>query len=86
MYDYIIRRVLLIAEYIVDNKATVRAAGEHFNVSKSTVHSDMIKRLKAIDEEMYNKVREVLEFNYSVRHIRGGESTKQLYVKESRSK
>lgn len=82
MYRYIEDRVLKIAEYIADNKATVRAAGEYFGVSKSTVHSDMTLRLKDLDEELYERVRVVLEYNLSVRHLRGGESTKQLYIKK----
>lgn len=31
-------RAVILAEYIIENKATVRAAAKHFGVSKSTVH------------------------------------------------
>ena len=32
-------RVVNIANYIIENKSTVRAAAKVFNVSKSTVHT-----------------------------------------------
>ncbi len=37
--DYISARAILLAEYIIENKATVRKAAQQFNVSKSTVHT-----------------------------------------------
>ncbi|MBS3949284.1 MAG: sporulation transcriptional regulator SpoIIID [Peptococcaceae bacterium] len=43
MNDHIYERVLEIAKYIADTKATVRAAADHFNVSKSTVHMVVTK-------------------------------------------
>ncbi len=33
------RRAVELAEYIIENKATVRAAAKNFGVSKSTVHT-----------------------------------------------
>ena len=41
MKDYIEDRVIEIAEYIIDNHSTVRAAAKVFNVSKSTVHTEV---------------------------------------------
>ena len=32
-----------LAEYIIENKATVRAAAKKFGISKSTVHMVMVK-------------------------------------------
>lgn len=32
-----------LALYIVENKATVRAAAQKFGISKSTVHMDVVK-------------------------------------------
>jgi len=31
-------RAVILGRYILENKATVRAAAKHFGVSKSTVH------------------------------------------------
>ena len=41
--EYIEERVLLIAQYIIDNNATVRQAAKYFGVSKSTVHVEVTK-------------------------------------------
>ena len=41
-------RAVILGEYIVRQKATVRAAAEWFGVSKSTVHKDVSERLEHI--------------------------------------
>ena len=72
-------RAVELAEYIVENKATVRAAAKCFGVSKSTVHMDVAKRLCKLNPQLYAQVREVLEVNKAQRHIRGGLATKEKY-------
>lgn len=72
-------RACRLAEWIIENKATVRAAAARFGVSKSTVHKDMTERLKEIDRLKYEKVRLVLEQNKAERHIRGGDATRRKY-------
>jgi len=57
----------------------VRAIANEFNISKSSVHKVLTKDLKRIDIILYNKCKKVLEYNKSVRHIRGGISTKNKY-------
>ena len=74
-------RVLREAEYIVENKATVRSTAKVFHFSKSTVHKDITERLMGIDKALCKKVKKVLEFNLSERHIRGGEATRKKYQK-----
>ena len=81
MWDYIEKRVLKCAEYIVETGCTVRACSAHFSISKSTVHKDVSERLKYIDEALFEEVREVLDYNLSERHIRGGLATKEKYHK-----
>ncbi len=44
-----------------------------------TVHKDLSERLRYIDEELYLSVKDVLEFNKSQRHIRGGLATRKKY-------
>ena len=39
MWDYKTERVVNEAEYIIAEGCTVRAAAEHFTISKSTVHT-----------------------------------------------
>lgn len=69
-----------IADYIIDNCATVRDAAKVFGISKSCVHNKMRNTLKKIDMNRYQLVDEVLSENLATRHIRGGESTKQKYI------
>jgi len=68
-----------LAEYIIQNNATVRAAAQAFGVSKSTVHKDLVDRLKTVDRELYERVKLVLERNKAERHIRGGLATRRKY-------
>lgn len=81
MKDYIVNRVFSIANSIIDNGLTVREAAKRFNVSKSTVHSDVTLRLEELDKELYEEIRQVLDFNFAMRHLRGGESTRKKYIK-----
>ena len=41
MKEYIEERAVNIANFIIDNNATVRQAAKVFGVSKSTVHKDV---------------------------------------------
>ena len=75
-------RVIKEAEFILETNGTVRSTAKHFGVSKSTVHLDVTKKLKGIDEHLYNKVRNLLQVNLSQRHIRGGMATRKKYIKE----
>ncbi len=79
MQDYIRKRVLEISEYILESKATVRQAATVFGVSKSTVHKDMTERLPGINKRVANKIKDILEYNKSERHLRGGEATRKKY-------
>ncbi len=80
--DYISERVITLAEYIIESKATVRSAAKKFGVSKSTVHNDIRKRLLEIDKKLYEKVSNILEYHIDIKHIRGGESTKRKFLEK----
>jgi len=73
------QRAVELAEYIIKNQTTVRAAAKKFGISKSTVHIDVSQRLKKVNPELYNSVRKVLDLNKAERHIRGGMATKQKF-------
>ena len=75
-------RCELLAEYVIDTGATVRATALHFGVSKSTVHKDLTNKLKQINPPLFRMVKEILEINKSQRHIRGGEATRLKYLKK----
>ena len=72
----------MFASYIIDNNATVRQAAAVFGISKSTVHKDLISKLKYINPAVYVQVKRILDINKAERHIRGGEATKRKYKKQ----
>jgi len=80
LWDYIEQRAIKCAEYIIETGCTVRACSAHFCISKSTVHKDVTERLRAVDVDLYERVRQVLDLNLSERHIRGGLATKEKYT------
>ncbi len=82
MYTYIEQRVLDVADYIIENGATVRSAAREFRISKSTVHKDMQERLRMLNPVAYKQVKRVLEHNKEERHIRGGMATYRKYKGE----
>ena len=79
MHTNIEERACDLAVYIIENKATVRAAAKQFNISKSTVHKDLTERLKTVNPALYRQVRELLDINKAERHIRGGIATRRKY-------
>ncbi len=81
MKDYIEERAVMLALYIIENKATVRGAARKFAVSKSTVHKDITERLSSIDSRLFKSVGSVLSENKAERHLRGGLATKEKYLK-----
>lgn len=72
-------RARTLALYIIENRATVRAAAKKFGVSKSTVHKDLSERLALFDRPLYLAAKEILEENKAQRHIRGGIATRKKY-------
>ena len=82
MKSYIEERVINIANYIIENNATVRQTAKKFGISKSTVHKDVTERLYYVNKPLFNEVKELLEYNKSQRHIRGGIATRKKYKGE----
>ena len=68
-----------LAVYIIENRATVRAAAQKFGISKSTVHKDLSERLPLYNRPLYLQVKAVLDENKAQRHIRGGIATRKKY-------
>mgnify|MGYP003379320438 CR=1 FL=1 len=64
-----------LALYIIENRATVRAAAQKFG----TVHKDISERLPQFNRALYLQVKEILEVNKAQRHIRGGIATRKKY-------
>lgn len=81
MKDYIEKRAVELAEYIIEHNTTVRKTAKEFNISKSTVHKDVHERLKRINPDLYREAQAILEQNKAERHIRGGMATREKYLK-----
>lgn len=79
MTEFVEERCIEIARYIIKTNATVRQAASMFGISKSTVHIDVTKRLGDINPLLAKDVNKVLQSNKAIRHIRGGEATKEKY-------
>ena len=79
-------RCIVLGEYIVENKATVRKTAHVFGISKSTVHIDVTKRLSQIAPNLAASVADVLKENKANRHIIGGQATKYKYLELKKAK
>ncbi len=80
----IINRVMMIADYIIKYDKTIRDTAKVFNISKSTVHKDIQERLIEIDLNKYNVVKKIMNDHLEIRHIKGGEATRQLFLRKKR--
>jgi putative DeoR family transcriptional regulator (stage III sporulation protein D) len=80
MQNYIRKRAVKEARYILQTSDTVRRTAEVFGISKSTVHKDVAERLPRISKELAEEVRNVLDRNKAERHLRGGEATRKKYA------
>lgn len=85
MRQSIEERTCDLAVYIIENRATVRAAAKAFGISKSTVHKDLTVRLPALNRALAAQVRQLLDENKAERHLRGGLATKKKYASRSRA-
>ncbi len=82
MNKKITKRVIEIADYIIDTKDTIRETAKIFKISKSTVHKDIKERLYELDIDRYKKVKIIMDEHLEIRHIKGGESTRQLFLRK----
>ena len=80
MKTEIYSRPVALANYLLQNKTTIRATAKEFGLPKSTVHHDVSIKLKYINYSLYLKVKKLLEQNFNIKHLHGGESTKQKYL------
>ena len=73
------RRVLSEANHVIKTQDTIRKTADRFNVSKSTVHTDLKERLKQIDSNLGKEIDNIFKTHDREKHIRGGEVTKAKY-------
>lgn len=81
MDKFIKQRVLDEANHVIKTKDTIRKTAEVFSISKSTVHMDLNKRLKEIDQNLATEINKIFKNHDEYKHIRGGEATKEKYKK-----
>ncbi|KZE38415.1 stage III sporulation protein D [Bhargavaea cecembensis] len=79
MHEHIRRRCLKLGELLLETRATVRALARSTGYSKSTVHKDLTERLPNVDGELAREVAEVLAYHKAIRHLRGGEATRDKW-------
>ena len=79
---HIKERVIAVSNYILKTNCTIRDASKIFKVSKSTIHKDIQDRLNYIDQKKYHEIKKIMQEHISQRHIKGGESTRQLFLKK----
>ncbi len=79
-------RCIALAEYLIENSSTVRETAAEFGISKSTVHKDITERLRRLSPSLHKDVKRVLDKNKSERHLRGGEATREKYLKLAEQK
>lgn len=82
MSKEISKRVNMVADHIINTKDTIRKTAKIFKVSKSTIHKDIKDRLLLIDEFKYKKIKKIMTEHIETRHIKGGESTRQLFLQK----
>lgn len=59
-YSKIEQRCIDEAQWIIDNKCSIRQCAREFCMSKSQVHRDMTERLRDLDDDLYVQVRNIL--------------------------
>ena len=73
-----------LALYILENRATVRAAAQKFGISKSSVHKDLAERLPTFNRTLYLQVKEVLEFGFGDRGMKNYQTVRESkYAEET---
>lgn len=81
MKKYIEQRVKEVAHYIIQSKATIRNAAKVFKVSKSTIQRDISVRLLEVNPVLQRQIRKIMDYNFSIKSINGGQATKAKYMK-----
>ncbi len=79
VHEHIRKRCIRLGELLIETRETVRVLAKMTGYSKSTVHKDLTERLPTIHEGLAEQVKEILAYHKAVRHIRGGEATKNKW-------
>ena len=86
MHEHIRQRCVRLGELFVETGGTVRALANKTGFSKSTVHKDLTERLTQVNDPLAQKVQQILSYNKSIRHLRGGEATRKKWMNKPNQK
>ena len=75
------KKIIKEADYFLNQDITIRELSQILKRSKSAIHKDLNNHLSKINPEKYKEVKKKLETHKTIRHIKGGESTKLKYQK-----
>lgn len=75
-------RIIRTADYIIENRCTIREAAIAMGYSKSSVHIDMTENLRYVDQDKYCSVRMILDHNKALAARRGGKARHRGYKHE----
>lgn len=59
--EYLTERSIKIANYILENRATMKQTAETFGVSVPTISTTIHQRLKELDPVIYEKVKKICD-------------------------
>lgn len=79
-------KILEQAEYYVRAKSTIRETAKRFGVSKSSLHTNLAKRLKDIEPKLFTEVQQRIGINKAERNLRGGLAVKAKLEAKKNSK
>lgn len=82
--DLIKKRAIEHGLLFIKRDATIRSVGKETGTDKTTVHLDL-HRLEEYHPALYQLVKEKLDFNASIKHLRGGESTRKIWKKKKKN-
>jgi len=79
VHEYIRQRCVRLGQQLIETNKTVREIAKETGYSKSTVHKDLTERLEKVNKHLANEVNQILAYHKSIRHIRGGQATKNKW-------
>lgn len=80
VHEKIRRRCIRLGYLLIETNMTVREIAKKTGYSKSTVHKDLTERLPKVDQELSARAADVLAYHKAIRHLRGGEATRQKWL------
>lgn len=80
MKAYIAERSVEVANFIINNNATIKETATKFGISKSTVYKDITEHLVEINPNLASKVKHVLEVNINGLEILNNSGKLLIYM------